>query len=531
MAHVLIRIASLFAVPLLVAACGSSNQNAGFALGDGGAGSDATLDASGHGKDGGIHLLGDTGNGGDAPGPCTGLACQVKECGGGGDTTVSGYVYAPNGTLPLYDVQVFIPNAPLVDFPKGVQCDNCGAPVSGSPITTGLSDPTGYFTLKGVPSGSNIPIVVQLGKWRREAMIPTVHACTSNVLTDTNLTRLPRTQSEGSMPHIALTTGGCDQMGCMLPKVGIDPSEFGSQSDGYAKAVNVYTGSTETSFYTPDPSWTSATNLWGSPTGSLPSTGQGNINTYDVAILSCECDEAPDSKGTAGSPTFAWMTDYLNAGGRIFTTDFQYTWYKFSPDPMLGGGSTSVDTVGIGQIYGEAPPAGTPMTLVNSFPKGAALAAWLKFVYSGKMLPSGVTFPVDANAQAGEVAPDVMYGNIQYLNTPQTLTWANSEYESGFEDPPPPSGSTEPRVFTVDTPVGSPVAKQCGRGVHIDAHVDNDGEDTVDCPSAPSMCYPTGTCSTTLKPDEAMFAFFFFDLSSCIQDETEPPVPPPPAPK
>jgi hypothetical protein len=520
MKDLLLRMICLVAAPLLVAACGS-NQPTGFTgLGDGG--SDATVDGA-RGQDGGIHLLPDSGGTDGAP-PCTGLACQVKDC-GGGDTTVSGYVYAPNGLLPLYDVQVFIPNAPLEPFAKGVQCNNCGAPVSGSPITTALSDPTGHFILSKVPSGTNIPIVVQLGKWRRQTTLPMVNACTSNVLTDPDLTRLPKTQLEGSMPHIALTTGGCDQMGCMLPKVGIDPSEFGSQADGYSKAVNVYVGSNSDEGAS---TWTPAENLWGSPTGSLPSTGQGTLMTYDLAILSCECEEAPESKGTAGAPTFAWMTDYLNAGGRIFTTDFQYTWYKFSPDPMLGGGSTSIDTVGIGEIYGQAPPAGSPMTLVNSFPKGAALAQWLKFVYSGVKLPSGATYPLDANAQMGQVAPDVMYGNIQYLNVPQTVTWANSDFEEGFEDPPPPTGTTEPRVFTVDTPVGSPTAKQCGRGVHIDAHVDNDGEDTVDCPSPPSTCYPTGTCSTTLKPDEAMFAFFFFDLSSCIQNETEPPVPPPP---
>jgi hypothetical protein len=507
MANTLPRFASL-SLPLLLAACGSSGQPAGFNTLDGGAGSDATLDGphGSHGQDGSIHLLGDSGKGGEAAPPCTGLACQVKSCGGGGDTTVSGYVYAPNGQLPLYDVQVFIPNAPLEAFPKGVQCENCGAPVSGAPITTALSDPTGHFTLKGVPSGANIPIVVQLGKWRRETSIPTVHACTENTLTSPELTRLPATQLEGSMPHIALTTGGCDQMGCMLPKVGIAASEFGSQSDGYNKAVNVYSGANA---FDGDPTWTSAENLWGSPTGSLPSTGQGNINTYDLAILSCECEEAPESKGTAGSPTFAWMTDYLNAGGRIFTTDFQYTWYKFSPDPNLGGGSVSMPTIGIGEIIGGAPGGGDPMSLVTSFPKGAALAAWLKNIYSGVPLPSGVTFTADPGAESGQITPDAMFSNIQSLHATKTVTWANS---------PDPTG---PRVFTVDTPVGQPVAKQCGRGVHIDVHVDQDDEEVGEG-------YPTTGCSTPLKPDEAMFAFFFFDLSSCIQDETAPPVPPPP---
>jgi hypothetical protein len=517
-----ILLGSAAVVTLVVGACGGSNAPSGFGIGADGGGLDAKVDGTGGGggKDSGIHLLGDSSGGGDAAPPCTGIACQVKSCGGGGDTTVSGYVYAPNGKLPLYDVQVFIPNAPLADLPKGVQCDQCGAPVSGSPITTGLSDPTGHFTLTGVPSGANIPIVVQLGKWRRQATIPMVNSCTANTLTDPNLTRLPATQSEGSMPHIALTTGGCDNMGCMLPKVGIDPSEFGYQSDGYNKAVNTYQGTVEGW-----PTATAAQNLWGSP--SL-------LSTYDVAIFSCECSEALESKGgSSSSPDFANISNYLNAGGRIFTTDFQYTWYKYNPDPAMGGTPVGNNTIGLGEIWGGAPYVeGEPIDLVTTFPKGAALAAWLKFVYSGVPLPSGVTFPVNADVQAGSVLPDEEWGNVQYLNMPQTLTWGTAAYQNdpGWTDPPPPTGTIEPRVFTVDTPVGKPTAMQCGRGVHLDAHIDVDGEDSVDCPTPPTSCYPS-TCSTTLNPDEAMFAFFFFDLSSCIQDESKPPVPPPPAPK
>jgi hypothetical protein len=489
------RIGLLVVSLVLAGACGGSGGPSGFTVdsGGGGGGMDAGgVDGGGSHHDGGINLLGDSG-GGDGSGAdsCTGLACQVQNCASGGTaaTTVSGTVYAPNGTLPLYDVQVFIPNAALAPFPKGVQCDQCGAPVSGSPITTGLSDPTGHFTLTGVPAGANIPIVVQLGKWRREATIPMVTACTTTTLTDPDLTRLPKNQMEGSMPHIALTAGGCDSLGCMLPKVGIDPAEFGYQSDGYNTAINTYNGDVtvlEDYGYTALPA-TAADNLWSSP--SL-------LNTYDVAVFSCECSEALTSKGGSSSaPEFTNVTNYLNAGGRIFTTDFQYTWYKYSP---------TLDSVGA--IAGGAPLGGDPITLATSFPKGAALAEWLKTV-----------FPTDMYAAMGEVYPDYVFSNIQSL-TAETLTWASS---------PDPTG---PRVFTVDTPVSEPTTKQCGRGVHIDAHVDQVGTAgaTVGCQGG--TCYPA-TCTTPLKADEAMFAFFFFDLSSCIQNETAPPKPPPPAPK
>jgi len=305
------------------------------------------------------------------------------------------------------------------------------------------------------------------------------------------------------MPHIALTTGGCDNLGCMLPKVGIDPAEFGYESDGYAKAINVYNGDETTlatwnevygTNYTAPPA-TAAMDLWGS---------QAKINTYDMAIFSCECSEAPGTKGSAGAMPFQIVTDYLAAGGRIFTTDFQYTWYKFSTDPAMGGTPIGSDTstIGLGEIIGGAPSGGDPITLSTTFPKGAALAAWLKAV-----------FPTDMYASMGEVDPDVVFSNIQSVDS-SAVTWASS---------PDPTG---PRVFTVDTPVEKPTAQQCGRGVHLDAHIDQPGTstDTVTCSG--STCYPN-TCPNALKPDEAMFAFFFFDLASCIQNEMMAPQPPP----
>ena len=49
--------------------------------------------------------------------------------------------------------------------------------------------------------------------------------------------------------------------------------------------------------------------------------------------------------------------------GRIFTTDFMYTWYKFSPDSDL---ST------IGTVPGGAPYVPGPLKVDSSFAKGKA---------------------------------------------------------------------------------------------------------------------------------------------------------------
>jgi len=83
---------------------------------------------------------------------------------------VSGKVFAPNGTDPLPNVLVYVPNggaAPtygVQSFPSGVQQS---APVSGSPLVQTKTSFDGSFTLTNMPVGSNVPLVMQSGKWRR----------------------------------------------------------------------------------------------------------------------------------------------------------------------------------------------------------------------------------------------------------------------------------------------------------------------------------------------------------------------------
>jgi hypothetical protein len=66
-------------------------------------------------------------------GACTGLCLQQVSCPGPGTyTAISGHVYAPNGTDPLPNVLVYIPNSPVLPMPNGVQCG--APPVSGTPL-------------------------------------------------------------------------------------------------------------------------------------------------------------------------------------------------------------------------------------------------------------------------------------------------------------------------------------------------------------------------------------------------------------
>src|SRR5205823_6184552 len=123
------------------------------------------------------------------------------------------------------------------------------------------TDASGKFTLTNVPSGANIPIVVQMGKWRREIVLRTVSSCTDNTVVG-NCTassaadcifRLPKNQNDGydpstgaytkaNIPQIAIVSGGADPFDCLLLKAGIDPREFGDSNS--TKRVHYYESDT-----------------------------------------------------------------------------------------------------------------------------------------------------------------------------------------------------------------------------------------------------------------------------------------------
>jgi len=441
----------------------------GDGAGDGAGGAAGPRDAAEPRREGGIMVDGGT--------PCVNLNCQQMNCPDGGHTTLEGTVYAPNGTLPLYNAVVYVPNADVPPLHSGPTCDDQCGPIPGL-LVGALTDAHGNFTLNDVPVGQNIPLVIQVGKWRRQVTVPMVNACTANKITDRNLTRLPRNRGEGDMPRIAITSGPCDNLVCMMPKLGIDPAEFGIAGEN--RAVTFFHGAT----YDADKdnsrlarlydahlaAMTSATDLW---------SDVHTLAKYDLLIASCECVETP-----ATAAAYDAVTNYLAMGGRVFGTDLQYVWYKNSTDPNLRGSAQIVS--------GNLTPGASPIDLDTSFPKGQAFADWLSFV--------------NPSAGNSQVSCDQVFDNFSAVSRPAWQVWATSESSLG--------GNVHPRLLTVNTPVGVPVEQQCGRAVHLDAHV-----------SAAFSDHFPDACGTDLQNGEQALAFFLFDVAACIQDDTKPPPP------
>jgi hypothetical protein len=410
---------------------------------------------------------GDGGLGSGGSVPCEGLECRVDNCDGHPEATrLTGMVYAPNGTLPLYNAVVYIPKYPeleLEPITPGASCEQCPTTIENA-LRTALTDATGAFTIEGVPSGDDIPLVVQIGKWRRRVTIPHVDACSDNALADPELTRLPRSRDEGDLPQMAMVTGGCDALPCLMRKMGLADEEF-TASDG-AGRMHIYRGVGGAGVDGGN-ALTPQAALWDSVTSLLP---------YDLTLLSCECDEFNQNKSALQKEH---MRDYLNAGGRLFATHFHYTWFKNGPT----GFNTIADWV--------SPGSANPFTIDTSFPKGQALAQWLQTVssISGELI------------NLSEIHEDV--GAV----SPAAQRWIYSDT---------PGESV--KYFTFNTPLGTPPEDQCGRAVFSDIHVSTGSPTHV----------PTGCDAAPLTDQEKALAFFLFDLASCIIPDDTPPTPPVP---
>ena len=59
----------------------------------------------------------------------------------------------------------------LTAIHRGVTCDRCGL-LFGRAGRRTTSDAQGKFKLEGIPAGVNVPLVFQIGKWRRQVTVP-----------------------------------------------------------------------------------------------------------------------------------------------------------------------------------------------------------------------------------------------------------------------------------------------------------------------------------------------------------------------
>jgi hypothetical protein len=362
------------------------------------------------------------------------------------------------------------------------------------------------MTLEPVPSTINVPLVMQIGKWRRQITIPSIQTCKDNPLTDKSQTRLPRNSSEGHLPKIAVTVGGSDALECFLREIGIADGEF--TTDAGSGRVNLYSGG--------DPADT--TNMSGQGAVSFDAAHGGakfpaattlwsNVNKmlgYDIVVHSCEGGQYADVK----APYINNVKRYADSGGRLFNSHLHYYWLRMGPAPWP-------TTANYNKPLKDLP---TPVTATidTTFAKGAAFGQWL--------LNTGATIT------AGQIQLYDSQHSVTTTTPPTSQRWL---YIPAAPAPASPSYDISTQYLTIPTPVEAAADAQCGRVVFTDIHVKEappPAGGSKDSSEAKNP-FPTGCKVTSLSGQAKALEFLFFDLSSCIEPPTampQPPIVPPP---
>jgi hypothetical protein len=296
-----------------------------------------------------------------------------------------------------------------------------------------------------------------------------VKPCVDNPL-PAELTRLPRNRNEGDIPLTAIATGNADALECVLRKIGVDEAEF-TQPTGEGR-IHLYMSNG--AFIAP-----------GSPPEGQLSGSLDTLKRYDIAIF--ECEGTPIQKPEADTRN---LVEYSGAGGRLFFTHYRYTWLRTVP-PFMGTATWDYSD-GRPTVGGKTPITGT---IDQSFPKGMAFAQWLQLV--------GATSPMPGQISIASPRQDVE------SVVPPARQWITSEVASM----PPPH---RVQHLTFNTPVGAPEEKQCGRVLFSDFHV-NDLANV-------SLPFPTECNDMPLTPQEKVLEFMLFDLASCVQPDSQPPI-------
>ncbi len=497
---------------------------------------------------------------------CTGLCLQQTACPNGGTTSISGTVTSPNGVLPIYGAIVYVPNAAVQPFATGVSCDQCGAAASGSPLVTTTTGPDGKFLLPNVPVSSadagkvmDIPVVIQLGRWRKQFTIQTT-ACGNTVVPAVS-SRLPRNKAEGDIPLTAISTGRVDALECVFRKIGIDDAEFTNPSGNGRIRLYQDNGAV---ISTPTGQCSISNESCSNYGNSCGSTCSGNGATCDNPGASCggRCENDPGrscnniggncngnrgaclaagtctAKGTCnqlgGTPPASTLynspaelakydmtlfecvgnrqdksatqqknvRDYANLGGRVYATHYSYVWlYNTGAAPWNGTASWGAD-----QDFWASVTA----NLDTSFSKGQAFAQWLNIV-------GGLNAPLPSANPPWVPGPQITIDEARHdVDEPLAAGAQRWLYTS--------AGAPEASVqhYTFNTDWTKPAAEQCGRVLFSDFHVTTNSSTT-------NVVFPAECDNDPLTAQEKVLAFMLFDLASCVS--AVPPQPPQCTPK
>jgi hypothetical protein len=418
---------------------------------------------------------------------CTGIQCNVTACASKGmqPTTITGTVFAPNGTLPLFGIDVYVPNADPGPFKASVACGSCSNGLPGNPIVQAVTD--------------------EAGKLRRQIKIPRVAACSTQAIpaADTTFPKshddmTPNTTSV-DMPRIAISTGSADSLECLVRRLGIADKEITTDKEpgkihlfadlgATVDAAGTGTATFDASFAGGSRAFSDSKTLWGTT-----STDAGKLGSYDIVILSCEGAQHVETKS---QDAMTRLKDYADLGGRVFLSHWHNIWIEGSTTGNNKNGAKPAVWSTLATWSNDGGNGPTIDTIDEQHnPKGPSFATWMLNVGGSK---PGMRDLIEIQNNTGkDTAISVDNNNVE-----QWVYWQKDATTQLTQN------------FQFSTPNEKALEDRCGKVVFSDMHVSGgpskDGNNKV-LPYPPS-CGP----ATDLSPQEKALAFMFFDISSCV---------------
>lgn len=404
------------------------------------------------------------GCGGSGSSSSTGLGSDVQ--------TVTGTVFAPNGTDPIAGATVYIPSgmANLATPTSGLNAVtkvNVEATCSGSAVTCSAPASTalcstcscadGAYTLDVSGCSASSATTIKYQKGAMVASIPFSSACTTTSTTcaiiDT-VSRFPTAaeaaaDDEAEALNIAVVTGEWDDIQDVLAKLGYGTLDEDNHLEiGSESGITLYRGGD--SDLDSDLAAVSETTY---PEASSLFSDATTMQTYDIIFINCGASELvaattvatenlpiPESakrlshaeyhamrKSFAGKSELSFAIDstvianiqtYVNNGGKLYVTDWAYDFVEQAfPDFMdfEGGGdgdATTAETSDAAQV-GDSEDANANNLVSNATINDATMKAWL----SGR---SSNTLDSDYAPSRGLCATTAN-GNTSSLNSDETV--------------------------------------------------------------------------------------------------------------
>lgn len=434
---------------------------------------------------------------GPAP-DCRGLACGIPVCPAGAATTLSGRVTAPSGQQPIPQALVYIPESPgpLTPLPAALGCEACNRPLSDRTVAVTQTGIDGRFTLRGIPAGERIPVVIQKGRFRRRFEV-TIAPCQAQAVigpSGGDTLPLPGSRSDGDLPQMAVAAGDYDAIECVLRELGIAPGEFIGADEPSATTTG------------------GGVHLYNNQAPGTPTVaGQAPLSTllrdrerllrYPLVFLNCSGPTYSES--LLRDPTvLANLRDYLQSGGRLYATDWSYDFLAQVPElsPFICFEDDLDCAIRTPHGFHSAPAHGGSLNLLSAqvstdTATTRALSDWIAALPGERpLVPSAL--PIS----------DLLPGWVVVQQTPPTdssfptTTWLTAELTDRLRPP-----RVRPLTVSFDYPPQAP----CGRALFSSYHTRQRSMRLA----FPAYCPATGS---GLLPQEHILAFLLFELGACL---------------